>query len=153
MDPTPDPNALGFLITDSARLIRTQFEKRITEAGLNLTPGEARTLLHVAAADGCRQLELAARMNIEPMTVCAFLDKLQAAGLIERQQDPTDKRAKKVVLTEGSATMVDAIRAELVTVTSKATEGLSPKVQAMLLDALTLFRNNLQRADPAAPDA
>ncbi|MCJ9753492.1 MarR family transcriptional regulator, partial [Neorhizobium sp. BETTINA12A] len=34
-------DSLGFLIADSARLLRAAFERRIAEAGLGLTPGEA----------------------------------------------------------------------------------------------------------------
>ncbi len=88
MTETPDIEILGFLLTDSARHLRAAFERRISEAGLGITPAEARTLLNVHALKDCRQLDIAARMGIEPMTVCTFLDKLQAQGLIERHPTP-----------------------------------------------------------------
>ena len=65
---------LGFLIVDSARLLRAAFERRITQAGLGLTPGEARALMNIASIDGSRQLDIATRMGVEPMTLCAYLD-------------------------------------------------------------------------------
>ncbi|RYE59221.1 MAG: hypothetical protein EOP17_23595, partial [Rhizobiaceae bacterium] len=60
---------LGFLIADAARLLRTAFERRIAQAGLGLTAGEARALIHIAQVDGSRQLDIASRMGVEPMTL------------------------------------------------------------------------------------
>src|ERR1700754_3999544 len=104
-----DTDTLAFLVSDCARLMRAAFERRILSAGLELTAGEARTLIQVAAVNGSRQLDIAARMGLEPMTVSAFLDKLQARGLIERQPDPADRRAKRIVLSEAAEEMITAI--------------------------------------------
>lgn len=137
-------DTLGFLIVDSARLLRTAFERRIAQAGLGLTPGEARALLNIAAADGSRQLDIATRMGVEPMTLCAYLDKLQALGLIERQQCSVDRRAKRITLTKTSDEMIASIRKELNVILAQATEGLSEENGRILRDTLTLFNTNLQ---------
>lgn len=144
-----DTDSLGFLISDSLRVMRVAFDRRIADAGLGITPGEARVLLNVAAADGSRQLEIAARMGVEPMTVCTFLDKLQAQDLIERQPDPTDRRAKKIMLTEKADGMVDIIRTEMRVVVNQATRGMSTETKNVLHDALIQFRDNLQNPDNA----
>ena len=39
--PRLDPDTLGFLITDCARLIRAAMDREIAASGLQLTPGEA----------------------------------------------------------------------------------------------------------------
>ena len=80
-----EKDSLAFLLNSGARLLNSAFERRISEAGLGLTPGEARALLTVAAVDGSKQSDIAARLGIEPMTICAYLDKLQSLDLIERQ--------------------------------------------------------------------
>lgn len=139
-------DALGFLLTDSARLLRAAFEKRIADAGLNITPGEARTLIQVAAVHGSRQLDIAQRMGVEPMTVCTFLDKLQAEGLIERQQDPADRRAKKIVLTPRSGAMLKAIDTEIEGLIAEATQGMSTEALAAMEAGLNQLRENLQKA-------
>lgn len=82
-----EKDSLAFLLNSGARLLNSAFERRISEAGLGLTPGEARALLTVAVVDGSKQSDIAARLGIEPMTICAYLDKLQSLDLIERQQD------------------------------------------------------------------
>jgi len=141
---------LGFLIVDSARLLRAAFERRITQAGLGLTPGEARALMNIASADGSRQLDIATRMGVEPMTLCAYLDKLQAIGLIERQQCSADRRAKRINLTSASQEMIASIRKELNVIIAQATEGLTDEQNRMLRDNLTLLNANLQAVNAAS---
>ncbi|MFB9953189.1 MarR family winged helix-turn-helix transcriptional regulator [Rhizobium puerariae] len=142
-------DTLGFLIVDSARLLRAAFERRIAQAGLGLTPGEARALLNIAGADGSRQLDIAARMGVEPMTLCAYLDKLQALGLIERQQCSLDRRAKRVTLTSASDEMIGSIRKELNIIVEQATEGLSEEHNRLLRETLAVFNANLQAIAPS----
>jgi DNA-binding MarR family transcriptional regulator len=143
-------DTLGFLIVDSARLLRTAFERRIAQAGLGLTPGEARALINIATIDGSRQLDIAARMGVEPMTLCAYLDKLQALGLIERQQCSVDRRAKRINLTKTSDEMIGSIRNELNVILAQATEGISEENNRVLREALAVFNANLQAATPSA---
>src|SRR6185437_12191562 len=95
-----NPDSFGFLITDVARLIRAEMDKRIGEAGLGLTPSEGRTLSHAARAGAVRQNVLAEQIGVEAMTLSSSLDRLEAQGLIERQPDQADRRAKLVRVTE-----------------------------------------------------
>ena len=106
----PDPDTFGFLVTDLSRLIRAEMDRRISDAGLGLTPGEGRTLVHAARAGEVRQIELAERMGVEPMTLSGYLDRLEARGLIERKPDPTDRRAKLVALTAAAEGVLDQVR-------------------------------------------
>lgn len=101
-----DPDSFGFLITDIARLLRSEFDRRIAEAGLGLTPGEARALSQAARAGAVRQNALAEHMGVEAMTVCGYLDRLEARGLIKRTIDPSDRRAKLVNLTDEAETLL-----------------------------------------------
>lgn len=148
MDAKQNTDTLTFLISDSARVLRAAFERRIVQAGLEVTPAEARTLLNVEILKDGRQLDIAARMGIEPMTVCAFLDKLQAAGLIERQPDPTDRRAKQVVLTPKSHDLVKRIRHELDQLIAQATEGLAENDVKIFMRVLETVHDNLLAETP-----
>jgi len=90
---------LGFLLVDAARLYRARIDRAFTHAGLGLTAGEARTLAYVNLHSGLKQSALAVKMNVEPMTLVAFLDALEGRGLVARETDPKDRRAKIVRLT------------------------------------------------------
>ena len=100
---------IAFLIGDAARLFRQRFEEALAAEGLEVTVGEARTLFHAARGGGLRQSVLAERMNIEPMTLVNFLDRLEARGWIVREPDPGDRRAKIVRVTEAAAPHVERI--------------------------------------------
>ncbi|MGI2034838.1 MarR family winged helix-turn-helix transcriptional regulator [Rhizobium panacihumi] len=148
MDAKQNTDTLTFLISDSARVLRTAFERRIEQAGLEVTPAEARTLLNVEILKNGRQLDLAARMGIEPMTVCAFLDKLQAADLIERQPDPSDRRAKLVLLTPKSHDLIKRIRHELDELIAQATGGVADADVAIFMRVLETVHDNLLAETP-----
>ncbi|MGB3502844.1 MAG: MarR family transcriptional regulator [Mesorhizobium sp.] len=105
-----DPNSFGFLLTDTSRLYRAEFDRRVTEAGIGVTPGEARTLVQAARAGMVRQSVLAERMGVEAMTVSGYLDRLEANSLIERLPDPSDRRAKLVALTDKANDALARIR-------------------------------------------
>lgn len=94
-----DPDSFGFLISDLARLIRLDTDRRIEAAGIGLTSGEARTLVYVARYGEGRQNVLADRMGLEAMTLSSYLDRLERQGFVQRVPDPSDRRAKLVRLT------------------------------------------------------
>jgi MarR family transcriptional regulator, transcriptional regulator for hemolysin len=73
---------IGLLLVEAARLLRLQIDRALDGAGLGLTSGEARTLAYVARSPASRQTALAAQMNVEPMTLVTFLDKLESRGLV-----------------------------------------------------------------------
>lgn len=140
---------LGFLLVDVARLLRRRFEKALANAGLGLTVSEARTLAFVSRRPGLRQSTLADELCVEPMTLVGFLDRLEAAELVERVQDPADRRAKLIRLTPGAANIVRRIRAIGRSVREDAERGIDPDaVEAMLLTLLRM-QDNILMADPA----
>lgn len=134
---------LGFLLVDAARLLRRAFETALGDAGLGLTPGEARALHHASNAGGVRQSLLAERMGVEPMTLVGYLDRLEAAGFVDRVPDPSDRRAKLVRPTPRAAVVIDRIRLIATDVRSHATRGLSDAAVADLKAGLATIRANL----------
>jgi len=134
---------LGFLLADAHRLYRRRFEKAATATDLGLTTGEARTLAYANAFPGLRQSALAERMSVEPMTLVAFLDGLEAKGLVVREPDPTDRRCKRVTTTNGAAEAARAIGAAGMTVRESACRGFSDGEIEILRDLLARLAANL----------
>lgn len=139
----PDPDSLGFVLIDVSRMLRGAFERRIAVAGLGLTPGEARTLVHVAALEGSRQQDIAQRMGVEPMTLSSYLDRLQSMGLIERHADPQDRRAKQIFTTETADDLIAGIRVEQIELMDRVTSGLTEDDRSLLRERLKRMRANL----------
>ena len=152
-------NALGFLLTDVSRLFRQQFERTVGENGLGLTAGEIRALGHVIRYRGSRQAALAERMGVEPMTLSAYLDRLEARGLIRRSADPTDRRAKLIEPTEAGEATIDELDPLFGMVLDFMTRGLPAADIEILRRSLQAMRANLtsdpeilsDRSAPAEP--
>jgi MarR family transcriptional regulator for hemolysin len=146
------PEAIGFLVVDLARLFRQNFDRAVAEEGLGITAGEARTLLYAADWEGMRQNALAERMRVEPMTLCNFLDRLERGGLIARDPDPSDRRAKIVRVTEAAQPLLDRIRAIATEIRARATVGLQAEEVEALRNALRTMRGNLGTAIGERPE-
>jgi DNA-binding MarR family transcriptional regulator len=139
-------DSFGFLVADLSRLIRAEFERHVNEAGLAVTAGEARTLVHAARAGEVRQGVLAERMGVEAMTLTGYLDRLEARGLIERRPDPCDRRAKLVGLTAASEAMLEQIKTTAAGVHAEASQNIAEADWDKLLDLLKVVRTNLEAA-------
>lgn len=138
-----DPNAFGFVVTDVARLFRAEFDRRIGEAGIGVTPGEGRTLSHAARAGAVRQTVLAERMGIEAMTLSGYLDRLEARGLVERRPDPSDRRAKLVVLTDKADDVLERVQTVAVALREDVSRAVGVADWATLNAALRTIRDRL----------
>lgn len=139
-----DSETFGFMVSDIARMTRTMLEKRIATAGLGITPGEARALLHIAALEGARQGRIAERLGVEPMTACGYIDKLEKQGLVTRVPDPDDRRAKNVMTTEAAEALIDGILEQTAAIREQSFAGLAPAERDTMMGALRQVRANLQ---------
>lgn len=143
MNDAPKEPPLGFLLVDAARLYRSRIDNAFEQAGLGLTAGEARTLAHVNINPGLRQTALAVRMNVEPMTLVGFLDRLEAQGLVVRETDPTDRRAKIIRLTEAAAPLLERVNAAAGTVRETALADIPTAERDAFRAMLEVIRKNL----------
>lgn len=138
-----DPDTFGFLVGDLSRLVRAEIDRRISAAGLGLTPAESRTLMHAARAGEVRQNALAERIGVEAMTVSAALDRLEAGGFVTRRTDPTDRRAKLISVTEAADAVLGETARIAAEVRSQAAGRLSAEEWHALLSTLKDVRANL----------
>jgi MarR family transcriptional regulator for hemolysin len=141
---------VGLLLVDAARLLRARIDHALEGAGLGLTAGEARTLAYVARYPASRQTTLAARMNVEPMTLVAFLDRLESRGLITREPDPTDRRAKIVQLAPEAQPTLEQVLRVTRAVQDKAMQDFGPQEIEILRTLLKRLRANICGAKPGA---
>ena len=133
--------SLGFLVSDVARLMRRAFERSLE--GSALTLAQARALVHIARNQDIRQVELAELLEVQPMTLARLIDRLAAAGLVERRADPDDRRAYRIHLTPAAAPQLAAIEQVAGVVRRQAAHGLEKHEVATLLEALRKMRGAL----------
>jgi MarR family transcriptional regulator for hemolysin len=148
-----DPDGFGFLITDLSRLLRAEMDRRVAAAGLGVTAGEARTLAHAARAGAVRQIVLAERMGVEPMTLSGFIDRLQERGLVRRTVDAADRRARLIELTPAARGVLVRIQGIAADIRTEAARSVGAEEWTLLMDTLKVARANLleSRGSEAAP--
>lgn len=145
------PVTFGFLLHDTARLMRRDFERRSRSSGL--TRAQWAVLAYLARTEGTSQAALAEMLEIEPITLVRLLDRLEGAGWVERRADPTDRRVRRLYLTETARPLMEQFQ-ELASATREAAlGGLSEAERRQLTDLLTKVRTNLSGRDPAAEAA
>ena len=102
----PDKTAFGYTVADITRLFRRVFDRR--SAHLGLTRAQWRALSRIERAEGLTQKQLAEDLDLEPIAVGRVIDRLEAAGFVERRADPDDRRCWRLYLAaKSSDVMVD----------------------------------------------
>ena len=134
---------LGFVLHDVARLLRKRFEQRAREAQLPLTRAQWSVLAHLARQEGINQSALAQILEIEPITLVRLLDRLQAAGLVERRPDPGDRRARVLYLTPAARPLLARIWALAAEVREEAMAGLPERQREQLIGMLLTIKANI----------
>jgi MarR family transcriptional regulator for hemolysin len=149
MNTRPSDPSLGLLVSDVARLIRRDFDQRV--AGLGLTQAQWRALAQLARCEGCRQTDLAALMEIAPITLARFIDKLEQSGLVERRRHPTDRRAVQLFCTARGNRLIEKMRGIASETYDRALQGVSSADRKRLIGMLARMRDNLSEPAAAAP--
>ena len=133
---------VAFALHDAARLLRTYSDQRARE--LNTTRAQWAVLSRLQRCEGAKQNELAEALDIAPITLGRLIDKLAAAGLVERRDDPADRRAHRLYLTEKAAPALSALGALAEDVMGRALAGLDENVIRTILDGLATIKANLK---------
>ena len=89
----------GFLMNWVAQRSRTRFAKAL-EAELGLHPREFGVLAVVQREPGITQQAIGDAAGVDPSTMVATLDGLEARGLAERRPHSSDRRKRAVYLSE-----------------------------------------------------
>ena len=135
---------LLFEINETARALRRAFDQRA--ASLGVTRAQWRVLARLKREAGLRQVDLAERLDMEPITLCRIVDRLEEAGLVERLPDPSDRRAWRLELTGKAAPLVKQLRALAHSFAQEAMDGIDEKELRMVRDRLAAIRANVARA-------
>ena len=132
---------IGYLLGDSSRLLRRAFDDGVRAIGV--TGPQARLLLYMARVEGENQGHYADRLEVEPITLCRMVDRMEEAGLVERRRDPADRRAWRVHLTERSRAMITELRGCVDTMVEDMMSGISPPDRESFTRILTAMSANL----------
>jgi len=94
------------------------------------------------------QLALAGRLGIDPTVMTYLIDTLADAGLVERRQDPNDRRARRILATEaGHAVLAECERA-VEAAEQEFLETLPAGERTGFVELICRFATELRTIDP-----
>ncbi|HZR91733.1 MAG TPA: MarR family transcriptional regulator [Gaiellaceae bacterium] len=105
--------------------------------------------LAVLSAGDMRMRELAHRLGLATSTVTRLVDRLEAAGLVERRAERPDRRSVLVGLSAAGRSALARIGNRARVLVRELLSGLAPHEQGELLRLLTKLAEGLV---PAAPE-
>jgi DNA-binding MarR family transcriptional regulator len=130
--------SLGDMFWAVARQLREASQE--TLAPWDITPAQLRALRVLSRNGPIRLSRLSDKLHIAPRSATEVTDALESRGLVERQSDPSDRRATLVQLTEHGQSVLAAIRAARGSEADRLFGELSPADQASLARILGQLR-------------
>jgi MarR family transcriptional regulator for hemolysin len=133
---------IGRLIARLARIWRRESDQALSDHGLSYATAIPLLVLS-RQGENVRQGVLADELGIEGPSLVRLIDLLEAEGLVERREDPSDRRAKTLHLTKAGEVKVEE------------TNRVLRRVRASLLkdigaDELAITFETLQRIEQRA---
>lgn len=98
--PVVKPFRFGFLVHDVSRMRRTLFDDVMRSRNVTRSQWSVLANLSRMGKDGMMQVDIARHMDVGKVTIGGLIDRLEASGLVERRLDTTDRRARRVFITD-----------------------------------------------------
>lgn len=132
-----------FALNDVARLLRTLADQRAR--AVNMTRAQWSVLKRLEMTEGAKQSELAELLDLQPITLARLIDKLCDLGLVERRDDPHDRRANRLYLTAKAAPVLTRLNALGERLVGESLEGVEPADVLMLTKSMERIKANIKR--------
>jgi MarR family transcriptional regulator for hemolysin len=135
---------IPFEIGETAHALRKAFDR--LAVGMGVTRAQWKVLFKLTRTPGLRQVELADMLDLEPITLCRIVDRLEEAGLVERTRDPEDRRAWRLHVTARAQPLIAKLQAVGTELVGQAFAGIDPKDIETTRRVLARVRENAGRA-------
>ena len=136
------PSLLGYQLRHANLKVVGGFAERI--APHKVTAAQFGLLVLVGANPGATQAALAGAFGTDRSAMVRLIDRLEAAGLVDRRARAGDRRSNAIVLTRRGAKLLETLKREVRAFEDAATACLTPEETETLLTLL--------RRVNAAPD-
>ena len=131
---------LPFLLAKSHQHTHTLIRSALEE--FRLTPPQFMALAFLWRRDGLNQQELGSLVNMDRTTVSGILERLERLELVQRGQDPRDRRSWVIFVTKKGHSLRQKIMPSLAQVENELNRALAPEEQEILIKLLNKLRLN-----------
>ena len=138
-----DQNFL-FTLGELYRLLRVYADKEASRFGI--TRAQWAVLAKVERSEGMKQSELAELLEMQPITLTRLIDKLCDNDWLERRNDASDRRVKRLYLKKAGRTLLGRMSGLRSEITANALDGINPADAHRLLTQLESIKENVRNA-------
>ena len=96
-------------------------------------------------------MQLAELTDLEPMTLVRALDYLESHGVLERRNDPADRRARRLYLKPKGKPLLDDIWHLVALTRREAFAGIPRKHADLMIELLEKIQSNFASLEPLKP--
>jgi len=121
------------------------FKRFMDETGLSFS--QINVLMRLYHGGKCGISEIGERLGISNAAASQAIDRLVNLGVIERTEDPIDRRAKQLVLTQAGQTLIEKGFEARSNWVSGLTDALNPEQQTLIISALTLLTEAARKTE------
>lgn len=114
-------------------------------ATLSLLPGQGKILECLMEKDGLSPKELGLRCVIDKSTITSLLGKMEKQGFIKRTNNPTDKRAVYIWLTDTGKMLGEKVIKKGKNIDNEALKNLSSKQRNDLENMLKILERTYEK--------
>lgn len=144
----------AFLIHDVSRMRRIVVDRALKPLGM--TRSQWWVLAFLSRRDGMKMTALAADLDLTKVAVGGLVERMEAAGYVERRSDERDARAKRVFLTAEGQSLVNRIRTNVESVETDILSTISEQELDGAAETLVKIKYRLQEmlgedTEPAVP--
>ncbi|MGM4869793.1 MarR family winged helix-turn-helix transcriptional regulator [Bradyrhizobium sp. 956_D2_N1_5] len=135
---------IGRLIARLARIWRRESDQALSDHGLSYATAIPLLVLS-RQGENVRQGVLADELGIEGPSLVRLIDLLEAEGLVERREDPSDRRAKTLHLTKAGEAKVEETNRVLRRVRSSLLKDIGADELAITFETLQRIEQRASR--------
>ena len=144
---------IGFLVHDVSRMRRTLFDQAMKPLGITRSQWWVLSQLSRHSREGMLQTELARDLDVGKVTVGGLIDRLEASGYVKRTPDASDRRAKRIVITEQGRVVLKQMVSVGQALNQIILDGLSTAEIEQAEQILLVMKDNIRRSISERADA
>lgn len=139
-DATTESDELVTALLSSSRALVGVSARSLAEVSEEVTLAQFRTLVVLStAAKPLRLIEVAARLDVQASTAQRSVERLLARGLVDRQENPSNRREVQLRLTPAGRRIVSRVTATRRRAIAAIVDQMPAKRRRDLIAALTAF--------------
>src|SRR6201996_801637 len=131
-------------LVESSRFLRNYVDHRAKSRGT--TRAQWIVLFRLREQEGLSQRDLADVLELQPISLVRLLDRLVEHGLLERRNDPRDRRANRLFLTPAGRQLVDDLDSLRESIAANVLQDVSTASIQTTLDTLRGIKERIKGA-------